>query len=296
MSSGAECKICGAGTQAIGSKRSEWRGQWFSLRRCRNCGYAFVVDPLTDYAVIYSDNYYAGQGADPLVDYYFELEHPEQSIRTYEWRGILSVVKSLMRLKADTKWLDFGCGNGGLVRYCRAHEGCQIVGFEEGAIRKRAVEWGIPFVDRTQLDGMQGTFDVITAIEVFEHLENPMEVLRYIQSLLKPEGLLFYTTGNARPHRRNLKNWSYVIPELHISFYEPETLSTALRLAGFVPDFQGYRPGFTDIIRFKVLKNLRVRRRCWWERMLPWGLVARPVDWYFKVSAHPVARAGSKQI
>ncbi len=115
-----------------------------------------------------------------------------------------------------------------------------------------------------------------------------------IRALLKPGGLLFYTTGNARLHRKNLARWTYVVPEIHISFYEPRTLDRALREAGFTPEYRGYLPGFTDILRFKILKNLRVRRRSGWEERIPWEAAARLADWYVKLSELPVAWAGSR--
>ena len=61
--------------------------------------------------------------------------------------------------------------------------------------------------------------------------------------------------------------------------------------AGLRPRSVGYGPGHTDIIRFKVLKNLGVKTRRPWERVLPWPLIARAVDRRHGVSAHPVGFA-----
>ena len=82
-----------------------------------------------------------------------------------------------------------------------------------------------------------------------------------MRALLRPGGLLFLTTGNAAAHRGALADWSYVIPEIHVSFFEPRTLARAMAAAGFRPQATGFGPGHSDIIRFKVLKNLRVRTR-----------------------------------
>jgi SAM-dependent methyltransferase len=194
-------------------------------------------------------------------------------------------------LEASTTWLDFGSGNGGLVRYCQKQNLCRVVGFEEGAIRDDAARHGIPFLNRDELERRVGTFDVVTAIEVLEHIENPLEALRQIRSLLRPGGVFFLTTGNAEPYRASLLDWQYVIPEIHISFYEPETLRQALLCTGFRPEFRGYLPGFTDIIRFKILKNLRIRHRATWQDLLPWPLLARLADARYRVSSHPIAWA-----
>jgi SAM-dependent methyltransferase len=251
----------------------------------------FVANPWTEYSEIYSEDYYAGKGADPLVDYQFELEHPDETIRRHEWRGIVDLVGSLIATGPSTTWLDFGCGNGGLVRYCHAVGLVNAVGFEEGAIREAAIGRRIPFVDASDLQSRDGAFDVVTAVEVLEHVERPLEVLHRIRSLLKPGGLFFYTTGNAAPHAARILAWPYVVPEIHISFYEPETLRRALVETGFRPDFRGYLPGFTEILRFKILKNLRVRRRSAWQDLLPWFVLARAANAKHRVTDFPVAWA-----
>jgi len=285
------CKICGSETVSIGGKWGGYRPELFRLRRCPQCHFAFVANPWTDYAAIYSEDYYAGKGADPLVDYTFELDFPEGTIRVYEWRGLVSLVKSLIPVRASTAWLDFGCGNGGLVRYCHEQNICQALGFEDGAIREEAAKRGIPLLDKSEIERRGGAFEVVTAIEVLEHVEDPLETLTQIRYLLKPGGLLFFTTGNAEPYRAKLLDWRYVIPEIHISFYEPETLRQALLRTGFQPEFRGYLPGFTDIIRFKILKNLRVRRCAVWQDLLPWPLLAGAADARYRITRHPIAWA-----
>jgi 2-polyprenyl-3-methyl-5-hydroxy-6-metoxy-1,4-benzoquinol methylase len=285
------CKVCQSDARKIGTKKGIFEPREFALYRCGHCGFSFVGNPWTQYEVIYSDAYYAGEGADPLVDYAFELEHPESTIRQYEWKGILRVVRELVTTDDSTQWLDFGCGNGGLVRHCRANGIPKAVGFEDGAIRNAALASGIPILSIQELAERKGTFDVVTSIEVLEHTEDPVAVLTQIRSFLRPGGLFFYTTGNAAPHRSSLTSWSYFTPELHISLFEPQSLTHALMSAGFRPESRGYLSGFTDIIRFKVLKTLKMRRTSAWERAIPWSLASRLVDRRHCVTAHPIGWA-----
>ena len=285
------CPVCGAGTRPAGQKRGDLTGRDFSLRRCDSCGFGFVADPWTDYAQIYDEAYYRGDGADPLVDYIFELDHPDTTVRQYEWRGIARVVSELADVTTATDWLDYGCGAGGLVRYLQRNGVPNAVGFEEGWSVPRLRQRGVPLIEREELAAREGSFDVITAIEVIEHVVDPVAELRAMRSLLRKGGLLFLTTGNAKPHARDLASWSYVRPEIHVSFFEPLTLATALERAGFAPAFPGWVAGWEDIIAFKVLKNLRRKRSTPIDRAVPWRAVGHLLDRRMGLTPHPVGRA-----
>jgi SAM-dependent methyltransferase len=259
----------------------------FELAHCGSCGYGWIVEPWLDYAKIYDERYYAGEGADPLVDYHFELEHPQDTVRVYEWEGISRVVADLRGGAGVGRWLDFGCGNGGLVRHLRDRHGIGAIGFEEGAITHEARALGIPIIGRDNLADEEATFDVVTAIEVLEHTADPIGELEQIRRLLKPGGILFLTTGNAEPYANRLAEWKYVIPEIHISVFEPRTLEVAMRAAGIRPERRDLGRGFDDVLKFKVLKNLKLQRRSRATDLIPPRLI-RPVDRLTRLAAHPI--------
>jgi SAM-dependent methyltransferase len=188
------------------------------------------------------------------------------------------------------RWLDFGAGNGGLVRYVADHTPATAVGFEEGSIAASARERGIP-MQGSLAPELNGRFDVVTAIEVLEHTLDPMAELRRIRKLLRPGGLFLFTTGNAAPFADRLTAWPYVVPEIHISFFEPETLERALAATGFTTGRMPARGGFDDILKFKVLKNLKIRRRSRLTDLVPAGPLAALADRRVRLRAHPIAWA-----
>jgi len=286
------CPLCESPVTPVGTKLGDTSGLRFQVVRCRACRFAFVADPWVDFDRIYSEEYYAGQGADPLVSYAYEDRHPDTTVRTYEWRGLVERVNSLTTLRPETTWLDYGCGTGGLVRHLHRNGLPNALGSEHGASLERLVERGIPVLPPDDFDSARGRFDVVTAIEVIEHVVDPVVELERIRALLRPGGLVFLTTGNAKPYSERLLKWTYLKPEIHISLFEPDSLAVALRRAGLAPHFPGYGPGWTSIIRYKVLKNLRHRSVGGWERAVPWPLVARALDLRLGLSAQPVGWAG----
>lgn len=228
------------------------------------------------------------------MDYVFETEHPDATVRIYEWRGLVKVIQSLTPVTASTRWLDYGCGNGALLRYGQAHsrERPYVAGYEEGWIQSTAERSGFPVFSRLELEALPPeSFDIVTAIEVLEHVDDPISTLRFIRRLLKPRGLFFFTVGNAKPYRKNFLRWGYVYPEIHISYFEPETLREALVRTGFEPAPRGALPGYTDIIRFKTLKTLGIRQCSRWEQWLPWPVIARVLDWRLGITDPPIAWA-----
>jgi SAM-dependent methyltransferase len=281
-----DCKICGSRTVYFGEKNGAVIPASFQLSRCESCSFISVINPCLDFARLYDQKYYQGKGADPYVDYEFELEHPDRTVRRYEWRGIHEIVRQLAPNPASARWLDYGCGNGGLVRYLRS-KNVDAVGFDEGSIVNAARAHSIPIKRPDEIESEAGQYSIVTMIEVIEHIPDPVPLLRKVRGLLKPGGLLFLTTGNAAPHRTDFLNWRYVVPDIHVSFFDPDNMMLALAASGFRTETPGFTSGWEDIIRFKVLKTLGVRRTSVGEQMIPWKTAARLVDRKVRLSDYP---------
>jgi methionine biosynthesis protein MetW len=97
--------------------------------------------------------------------------------------------------------LDLGCASGALGAALRAR-GAEVVGVEsdpEYAARARerldaVVEADLETLDQTQF----GTFDVLIAGDVLEHLADPWAVLRRFASVLEPGGTAIVSLPNVR--------------------------------------------------------------------------------------------------
>src|SRR5215469_696503 len=132
------CRICrGSRTQCIGQKTSSFSEMTFKLFECRDCSFQFVR-PVIDPASLYTADYYRGRGADPIVDYEQEFRNPFHAPRFFEFNNLLQIVRELKTegISQPLQWLDYGCGNGALLRFLTEQRDLQVqaAGFDESAV------------------------------------------------------------------------------------------------------------------------------------------------------------------
>ena len=103
--------------------------------------------------------------------------------------------------------LDVGCG-GGLLTEPMTRMGAKVTGLDaspEGidAAKKHAKEMGLSVDYRTgsveELASGKERFDIITAMEIVEHVADLDVFVRSLAALLKPKGMLILSTVNRTP-------------------------------------------------------------------------------------------------
>jgi 2-polyprenyl-6-hydroxyphenyl methylase/3-demethylubiquinone-9 3-methyltransferase len=109
--------------------------------------------------------------------------------------------------RRDVRVLDIGCG-AGLLAEALAAAGCEVVGVDAGAeviaaARAHAAGRGLRLEYRVaaaeDLADEGHKYDVVTALEIIEHVESPADFVRTLARLLNPGGLLFISTLNRTP-------------------------------------------------------------------------------------------------
>ncbi len=109
---------------------------------------------------------------------------------------------------AGKKVLDVGCG-GGILSEAMARRGAQVTGIDMGeaplsVARLHLLESGLE-VDYRQItaeslaEGSPETFDVVTCLEMLEHVPDPASVIRACHRMVKPGGQVFFSTINRNP-------------------------------------------------------------------------------------------------
>lgn len=111
---------------------------------------------------------------------------------------------------AGKKAVDVGCG-GGLLSEGMAQRGAHVTGIDMGeaplsVARLHGLESGIT-VDYQQITVEQlagdpehaGQYDLVTCLEMLEHVPDPGSVVKACAALLKPGGHMFVSTINRNP-------------------------------------------------------------------------------------------------
>jgi len=109
---------------------------------------------------------------------------------------------------AGKEVLDVGCG-GGILAEAMAQRGATVTGIDMGeaplsVARLHQLESGVE-VNYEQSTAEEfaeqhaGRFDVVTCLEMLEHVPDPSSVIRACAKLVKPGGHVFFSTINRNP-------------------------------------------------------------------------------------------------
>jgi len=116
---------------------------------------------------------------------------------------------------AEQKVIDVGCG-GGILSEALAQRGAQVTGIDMGeaplsVARLHALESGVKvsyekITAEEKAEQMRGEFDVVTCMEMLEHVPDPASVVKACATLVKDNGDVYFSTIN-----RNLKSYTFAI-------------------------------------------------------------------------------------
>ena len=119
-----------------------------------------------------------------------------------DWIGQLSPL-------AGKRVVDIGCG-GGILTDAMARKGAEVLGIDLSTKSLRvaqlhALEAATPNVQYREVSAealaaeQPGSFDVVTCMEMLEHVPEPASIVRACAALVRPGGWVFFSTINRNP-------------------------------------------------------------------------------------------------
>jgi len=148
--------------------------------------------------------------------------------------------------------LDVGCG-GGILADAMARRGAEVLGIDLASkalkiAELHALEVQTPNIVYREIGAEDlaaeaaGTFDVVTCMEMLEHVPDPLSVVHACTTLVRPGGHVFFSTinRNAKAFLFAIVGAEYVLNMLprgtheYAKFIRPSELSNFIRAAGLV--------------------------------------------------------------
>ncbi len=197
--------------------------------------YGYKLIKCDDCQVVFSDPFKA-----PSMDFYAEasdIASADRHTKLNPWHSVHPTRQSEYLKNGDGKeLLDMGCGNGSFIEFA-SQNGFNVTGidldYNSLKVAERRSFKGKMNVYRAHLvefhkNNPEAKFDVITAFEVVEHLDNTKEVLELIHSMLKPGGLFIGSLPNMERKYFVTVNMVYERPPYHLTYWTTKTWKFAV--------------------------------------------------------------------
>ena len=190
-------------------------------------------------------------GRAPELQNYLPHDH---AVRLLKTARLTRVYRLYLRSAGPGSLLDVGCAEGMLLDIAAADGWC-VVGLDSYALRndKRQIVAG-RFLDFNHAN----SFDALSFVHSFEHMDDPVATLRKCRSLVRPQGRLLIVVPNfggwwAQTTRHE---WQWLNVEEHRYHYTRQALATLLGQAEFRIEvcrtYSGYAPSMPEVILSKM--------------------------------------------
>ena len=146
---------------------------------------------------------------------------------------------------AGKRVLDIGCG-GGILADAMARKGAQVLGIDLATkslkvAQLHALEAQTPHINYREISAealaaeQPASFDVVTCMEMLEHVPNPQSIVAACAALVKPGGWVYFSTinRNAKAYMFAIVGAEYVLKMLPRGTHDFAKFITPSELLGF---------------------------------------------------------------
>lgn len=146
---------------------------------------------------------------------------------------------------AGKRVLDIGCG-GGILADAMARKGAQVLGIDLATkslkvAQLHALEAQTPHINYREISAealaaeQPASFDVVTCMEMLEHVPNPQSIVAACAALVKPGGWVYFSTinRNAKAYMFAIVGAEYVLKMLPRGTHDYAKFITPSELLGF---------------------------------------------------------------
>lgn len=218
-----------------GNRGNDFISRYHNVVICKNCGLVFLnpQHDEEDYAKYYA-RFNTGK-----IDLNQEIKEISPERRRTSGRAKLKdfLIDNIDEpsLANPPRLLDVGCGKGIFLHHLK-DSNFILEGLEPGKMGARFARERFGFkINECMLSDHnlpEESFDVVTALAMIEHVNDPLKTLKTLWKLLKPGGYVLLTTPNFKQMAltRGVENYFKFV---HTFYYTDVTLSSLMKQAGF---------------------------------------------------------------
>ncbi len=170
--------------------------------------------------------YYTHSEINSKFDQIKKTLEEESSVETYFRKYLIEYFKEKNN---NCKIVDIGAGNGNLLKLLTDMGFTNIIAIDIDNYLSDEIKKNIPFekcnISIDKLPFNDNSIDIITCIQVIEHIENPWHFVREVNRVLKPNGFLVISFPSSKDIFSRIlflleaNVYSYTPKNNHISFF-----------------------------------------------------------------------------
>lgn len=228
----------------------------YNIYACGNCDTKFIhPQPNTNELIKIYDKDYFNRGQ----KYKVGESNSKNNSYNHQHHTLQKRINTIMKIIPNGRILDIGCATGEFLRLAREN-GYEVCGVEisEFSANYARKYYNLNIVNSNLLSAnlTSSYYDVVTMWDVIEHLPDPRQTICEINRILKPGGLVMFSTGDISSFYAKMLNrfWHLLTPPQHLFFFSKKSIKKLLSNNGFELEKIYYSGKYTSIefILFKA--------------------------------------------